>query len=490
MKPAISAAILALLLVPVRGQDSVPAPGRDLVLEDGRYLHVEILGADPGNLHVRLFQTGGQVRIPWSLIREEYRQPLMVGYGYAEDAAASRAEEEGVRLVTKSGDEFLGVPVELLPPQGLPSEIVIWTQGRKQAFKREVIQILESQIVPSVAAFTPDQLYERRTAGGLPADDDAAGHLELARYCMAIDHFEKAVLHLLKVREIDPEFRPEYVAGHLERMEALSRERERAAAIRAARAEANYRRFAKAVQILDDLLTVPDLSPAMKSQAELTKEAILKARWEHYRAVVRTDYFTFLNRRIAALSRDSKLKLKDAQKELRQNLHQLVLNDIAERHGLEPKKEVPKLFQERQVFHPYHASYGSGTFIVLGQAPGAQQRQQALEQALARSLAQQQARNRGQAGSQFANLDQIRLPKAPTPDEWWAQTDSATRADWMKAYFAEYGKVLEVTGDRRDECSQCGGSGTLVFGGSQGEQVPVTCPRCHGHKHDRRIGFK
>ncbi len=462
----------------------------EIVLVDGRYLHIERLRADEQMLTVRNLATGGELSIPWPLIREEYRKPLMVLYGYAEDEEAAKAVEEGVRLVTSSGDEYLGVPVDPLPAQEIPAEFSIWNKGRKVTFKKEVVRVLEAAEVPALEAFTADQLYQRKTAAGLPADDDVEGHLALAKYSMAIEHYEKAVLHLLKLREIDQDYRPEYVANHLQRMEALSREKERTAAIRAAKSESVYNRFPKAIAILDDLLSIGDLSPAIRGQAEMTKEAVLKARWEYYKRIVRNEYFSVLGEKCRALSRDIKLTLKDARQAASRKLHDEILKEIATRHGLDPKKEVQKLLEERVVNSPQAANYGSGSFIVLGQAPGAQQRQQALEQASQRALAEQQARNRNQSGNQFASLDSVRIPKPPTPDEWWKATDSSSRADWLKAYFAEYGKVLTLEGGGTEDCSRCGASGTVMIAGSQGENIPATCPRCHGHRTDRRVRFR
>jgi hypothetical protein len=43
-------------------------PAEDIILIDGRYLHVKILTPSEQGLQVQLLDTGGQVFLPWGLI--------------------------------------------------------------------------------------------------------------------------------------------------------------------------------------------------------------------------------------------------------------------------------------------------------------------------------------------------------------------------------------------------------------------------------------
>ena len=81
----------------------------DIVLIDGRYLQVKVLGATEKKLHIKLLDTGGELWVPWDLIRESDRDRLMVQFGYKEDERPE-ITRPGVRLVTKAGEEFFGVP--------------------------------------------------------------------------------------------------------------------------------------------------------------------------------------------------------------------------------------------------------------------------------------------------------------------------------------------------------------------------------------------
>ncbi|MSR74900.1 MAG: hypothetical protein EXS14_05465 [Planctomycetes bacterium] len=460
----------------------------EITLTDGRYIQVKCLEANERGVRVHLLESGGEVWIPWVLIREADRKALRVRFSLESDDSNLVSAEEGVRLVTKDGDEHLGVPTAPLDLQNLPDEVILIVGGKSTSFKKSVIRLIEVAEVPALAAFTPEQLYQRKVKDGAPGADDVQGHWDLARFCIAIEAPEAAIRHLLALKQADAEFQTEAVARELARMEELARNARVVKAIRDAKQEAFFNRFPRSLQMLDEIVALVDITPMLKSQAEMTKEFVLKKRWEHYRTLVRRDYFTFLDQRIGKMARDEKLTLKDAQKEVRSTLHKDIVSDLAAKHGLDAKTEVQKMWEERVVHSPLSACYGSGSFIVLGRAPGAQEREQALQQALARMMAQQQQQSRG---GQASNTAMPKFPKPPTADEWWTKlSDSGSRADWMKAYYAENGRQLKIAGERKIDCDRCGATGTIKYGGAQGELIPVTCPRCQGHKTDKGVLFK
>ncbi|NRA97193.1 MAG: hypothetical protein HRU14_13385 [Planctomycetes bacterium] len=464
----------------------------DIVLIDGRYLQVKVLGATEKKLHIKLLVTGGELWIPWDLIRESDRDRLMVQFGYKEDERPE-ITRAGVRLVTKAGEEFFGVPEKTFDAQSVPDEVVIIYKGRKWPFKKNMIRTIEWQNIPALEAYTKEQLYEQRLASLSPGDEDLEGHWDLARYCMDIELYARAVEHMLKVREIDPGYRSDFVANQLERLEMLARNQKIVDAIRGAKRESYHKRFDRSVEELDQILSLASLDPNLKADAELTKEGVLKRRWDYFAKLVTRGYFDMMNNKIGKMSRDRKLKLKEAQNELRRELHKEIVADLATKHGLDAKKEVEKMWEERVVHQPRRASYGSGTFIILGKAKGAEQRMQQMQRQMQRQARQQ----RNQGGRRGGNQQQqqqnqtFQPPKPPTKDDWWDKLAvSNMRAQWMKCYYAENGKKLEVVGERKNPCSRCGGTGSIKFAGAQGETIPVTCPRCQGHRHDKGVAYK
>ena len=54
-----------------------------------------------------MLETGGEILIPWNLIREADRDRLMTRFGLKDDTE-NIPLEKGIRLTAKSGDVFLG----------------------------------------------------------------------------------------------------------------------------------------------------------------------------------------------------------------------------------------------------------------------------------------------------------------------------------------------------------------------------------------------
>src|SRR4029079_6159546 len=119
--------------------------------------------------------------------------------------------------------------------------------------------------------------------------------------------------------------------------------------------------------------------------------------------------------------------------------------------------------EDRGFHQPRTASYGSGSFIVLGQAPDAEKYDAELQKYLQNALRNQKQSGNNQNGTVSAAPD--RLPKAPTKEEWWKQSQSSDREQWMLAFCAENAKKVLVVGDRWEDCSRCVGSGFLKFSG-------------------------
>jgi len=459
----------------------------DLVLADGRYLQVRFLKGDERGVHVRLLDTGGEILIPWELIREADRDRLMKHFGLKEDEEDIPLEK-GVKLVAKSGDVFLGVPETPIPEGQIPPEVILWIEGRRVPFKAENIRSLETTMVPSREAFTREQLYERYINQFPLEEDDLEGHWDAARYCASIGYYEKAVQHFLRVQELDPGFRSDYVTNQIERLEDLARNEKILDQLRRAMTKGYYNQFDSALEIVDKLLQIKDMDPNVQLQIELKQQKLQAMRWKHYARLVVRNYHRLLDLKLRKMAADSKLKLNQAKRELRREVHKEIIADLAQRYGLDQKTEVTKMWEERKVHGYRTASYGSGTFIVLGKAKGADKRNQQVEAAIRRALGQRRGRG-GSQSSSFNNTFQ-RLPKPPTPDEWWKKAGSAARWSWMKAYYAENsGQMKDVT-ERWEGCSRCGATGTIGFSGAQGEILKVTCPRCAGHKRDKRVAYK
>jgi hypothetical protein len=192
--------------------------------------------------------------------------------------------------------------------------------------------------------------------------------------------------------------------------------------------------------------------------------------------------------KIRAMSRDEKLKLDEARRRLRADLHKEIVLELSAKHGLDPK-EVEKMWEERGFHQPRTATYGPGSFIVLGRAEGADKLEQEMNRYLQEVLRKQQATRNDQGGSLSAQPE--RLPKPPTKEEWWTKVStSQDREQWMLAFWAENAKRVTIVGDRWEPCGRCGATGSLKFSGAQGDVLRAPCPTCQGHKRHKGVAFK
>jgi hypothetical protein len=476
-------ALIVFLLTPAW------ARGEDLVLVDGRYLQVKLLGATEKALHVHVLETGGKLWIPWPLIAERDRNRLMILYGYKEEDRA-QITVEGVQLITKQGDIYVGVPKEPFDDQSLPDEVIIIHRGSELPFRKDVIRSITRTDVPVLDAYTREQYYKMQLDERKPAEDDLAAQWDMAHLCVDLQDFEHAIVHLLKVRRLDQAYREDYVSNQLTRLEALAKDQRTVDAINDARRDAFVKRFDQAIQKLDQIIAIPDLNPNLKADAEIKKTWVVKARWSHYTKEVTRHYLHLLNRKVGDIAADPKMKLRDAQNVVRRDLHKAIIADLASRFGLDPKKEVEKMWEERVLNQPRVDWYGSGSFIILGKAEAAERLNQQLQRQMAQA-AQQARQSQGARGETGSFTPPMTIPKPPTRDEWWEkQADTGTRASWLKAYFAENSKSVTVVGERVEPCPRCGATGSIKLSGAQGETFPVVCPRCQGHRRDKGVAYK
>lgn len=486
MRRTRSATVIAVLAAAAFGRAPAEADVRrpeDLVLVDGRYLQVKVLEGDAVGVRVMVLETGGTVFIPWDRILERDRLRIMKNTGVFREARQVESEA-GVRLVMKTGDVLLGRLVK-----ETPEELTIRRRGADETYKRALITEIAQEAVPATEIEKERTLYEAKLKEIAPTDDDVAGQLEMAEYAEVLDLYEEAVGHYLKVRAADPEYEAVRVKNTLARLEELSKAKAFREALDQSRRLTNALQFKKSFALLDELDKIPDAPSVVKSEITAIRSWVTSKRYEHFRVLVRDRYLATTKNFIAAMSRDEKLKLAEAQQRLRSKLHKEVVAKLAVDLDLDPKEDVEVMWKDRRM-SSRTASYGSGTFIVLGMAQNAQKQQAELQRALMQDLARrnQQGRGNNQGGSVSAEPE--KLPKPPTKEEWWTRSTAGDREAWMFCYWVETSKQVEIVGESWEQCSRCGATGSLAFSGSQGETLKVTCPMCQGHQKHKGYRFK
>ena len=481
--------LLSLLLLAVL---ALPATADIIFLKDGRMLHVEILNGGERGIDVRRLDTQGKLFIRWDLLRDEDKKRLRIGFGLEDDDSNTDLVMDGHRVFVLRGDYYDG----LIESQD-QKQVVIRTSGRLFTILRHGVRAIEERRVSVFDVYTPAELYDQRLGEIQPTDDDIIGHFEMAAWAQKIGEYDKSIYHYAKAREADPEYRTEFIDNQLVRLEELNRFKEIRNAIRDAEKRGRQHKYKECFGLLDVVAKSDGLPPQIRAEVAKKKEFFAKRRWKYYTTVVEREYHREVIKRINALSRSKDIKTGDAKKRmtidkamsyLRSKLHKDIVAHLAEKHELNPKKEVEKMWKERKARVKRTASYGAGTFIVE-KAGGNRGRQNAN-----RTQQLQDLINRARRGNRNNNNNQgqntFRPPKLISKQEWWIGVDASVRSFWLRAFFAENGRQLEVVSTRRRPCPECGATGSLKRMGSQGAVQKVTCPRCQGTKGDKIITYK
>jgi hypothetical protein len=452
----------------------------DLVLIDGRYLHVKVLSENERGIKVQLLDTGGEIFVPWGLIDEPYRTEIMKRFGRGPEENRVYLEE-GERVNAKSGDFWEGKVTS-----DTAENVVLKHRGSSMTIPKASVRDIEKVQVNVLEIYTPDEYYNKIAGEVKAPEDDIPENMRLGELAGDLGLYDKAFAHYKRVQATDPGYEKERIENILKRLEEFSKNKQIRDALEEAKRNIMYHQFEKAMLQLEALIALQGIPDSIKGEVQIWKERCVKLRYEYYRRLVREHYEKTLYSKIATLSRDEKVKLQDAQRALRSQMHKDVVTEVATRLKLDPK-EVEKMWEERNFGTTRIASYGSGSFIVLGRAPDADKYEAELNKYLQQSLQKQNQRNQG--GSLSAQPD--KLPKPPTKEEWWTKVStSSDREQWMRAYWAEQSKKVTVVGDRWEDCSRCGGTGALKFSGTQGDILRTTCPACQGHKRFKGVAFK
>ncbi len=470
----------------------VAALAEVIFLKDGRLLQVQLLSGTEKGIEVRRLDTGGHLFIRWELLRDEDRQRLRIEFGLDDDLSGADLQMPGQRIYTIKGDDYDGVVV---PHPEDQERVYLRTVKGEIPFLRSAIRRIEDRLVSKFDVYTPEELYQQELDRRQPADDDLQAQFAMARWAAKVGLYAKAVEHYQKVQSIDPEFRTDYVANQLKRLEVLDRRKEIRNGVREADLEAARRHFDVATGLLDELLSLGDLDDITRKEIEKKKERVLKKRWSYYRQQVAREYRRQVDRLIRKVAADKNIGSADKEKRVsidkamsyvRSQLHKDVVEAIAKKFSLDPKKEVEKMWEDRPKGARRTASYGSGTFIVMGEkkvqdAGGGGNRQvQELINRLRRN--RRGGRNQPQA--------QPQQQKLVTKEQWWVRASMIQRSFFLRAYFAENAKKFEVLNTFMRPCPTCGATGTIKELGSQGGIVRRTCPRCHGNKGDRTVNVR
>lgn len=142
------------------------------------------------------------------------------------------------------------------------------------------------------------------------------------------------------------------------------------------------------------------------------------------------------------------------------------------------KDEIEKYWGMRDSKKKIVASFGLGSWIALGGSEGMDYQPSGRRQPLGVDP----------KTGQFLYQNEPQGKRLQTRDEWWQSSNSTTRKEWLKAYYAGNSQYIKVVEQKKVKCSYCKGEGK-VDETREGQNISVICPRCHGVKDDLTIIF-
>lgn len=482
-----------------------PAPFRPVLprevvpiqLRNGALHWAEVVEHDDEGLVLRRIEHGGMVRLPWALMDPVQAEALRRDWGYIE----VEAEELLIavdRLVLTNGSEILGV-IE----SGEGDSFVVRREGNVQVVpKRTVASITGGVQVPALDVYSRDQLYAQEAAR--TAADDPAAQLALATYCERILDYVSAVRHYEAALALEVEGAEE-VTMQLERAQAKAQRQEQVDYLHETQLLQRRGQFDDAMARLDAFASTFPESPLLE-EAQRAKANLLRARERALVELVDRKWSYWARRltRAGVGDRAFEAAAAYAVEELGKEIRERVLADaqvLAEELELE---QLDALWVLRERGRYAQASYGNGTWLLgedraLAGIPASASAQAqtgggekdaeraALEQKIKRFLENQQRARRAQSSAE----------KADSIQAGWQALSVDARAQWLHAYYVEFGGDFELRERpylRR--CSGCGGRGvseTITVGGRTGQDGGTQlepCAVCRGIGSVRRVYYR
>lgn len=476
-----------------------------LRLRDGSFRMGTIQRHSPEGLSFRMLENGGEARLAWGRLDPRQEQELKLRLGYV-DTSGDEVLIEADRIVTIEGQELIGRILERTK-EGLlvktASSTTLVPQNRI-AGAATIVQI------PATEVYTREELYVRQLAQ--TDTKDPASLMELARYCERILEFTRAVEHYSAIQKLDPAWRSDDVRAALSRATEKAKNQvqlEYLAEIDTLLARRKYDEAAARAAAFPERFQG---SPLM-GEAQKRGERIAKARDGFLVDFVRSKWIERAQR--VARSASTNMTLEQVVGYLEEKMREDVLNGVLKDAQTISKSldadAVRKLFAQRKRVRWERASFGFGTWL-LGEdraLKGEQQAPAANAQPTTELDKQRQALN-AQIQRYLQNQQMVARAKTSAEDsedksKFWQEYSSASRTQWILAYYAEFGGDFEVNPKPElDNCSECGGTGvrvlTLVGGNvaqpQNGQQRSTAtdekrkCEACHGIGRVRRILYR
>ena len=493
--------LLALLFL-LAGAARAQAPDAIMLrLRDGSVRWGSVEGHDADAIRFRSLETGGVARLPWALLDPAEERELRARFGYVE-LGAEEVTIEADRLVLVDGGEVVGLIVDRTK-----DALIVKQNGTTVPVPKNRLAGASSTVtVPATVVFTRDELYARELDAVSPRT--AEDHFRLGQYCERILDYAHAVEHYAKAASADPAFRRDDVAVAKQRCEARAARQAEVdwlAEVDLLSARRKYDEALARAAAFAEKFPASELLPDAKKR----EQRVVRARDRDVAERVARSWHAWVGR----LARDaaSKMTFEETLGYLEDRLGQDVLERVTKEVAAITKTADPevvrKMWRDRRKVHWYRASYGHGTWLLGKKAALAGEEAEPVEAKPVGEKDRQRAELEEKVRRWFANQELKRTSRTKEEqvderEQVWKEIGSASRAQWIVAWYAENSGDMEVGAKPLlANCRECGGKGTReiavaganvatsMIGSGRADQT-IECPTCRGLGRVRRISYR
>jgi len=501
-------ALAGLLLAAAAGAQTGPAaaePGAAAMMlrfYDGSILWGRIADHDAQTVEFLRLDTGGRVRLPWSLLDPSQAEGLQERFGYV-DLSGDEVMCEADRLVLEDGTEFIGKIVGRTD-----ADILVKTANSLLNVPKARLRAAATVVqAPALDVYTREELYQQELAHLDP--DQAASQFELAVFCERVLAFDRAVEHLEAARALDPAFKTAEVENGLERNRTKLAQVEQLEDLREIDRLRARGRFDEALAKCGLFLESYPRSP-LRRDAQRKQQQVEDARDRKLRERVVQSWHDWARKLTFRAAQDPDMSFESAvnwvedglRGEILAAVHRELTTSVSD--ALTPD-EITAYWAARENGRWQKASYGDGSWLLgedralagLPQAAADRDQPQSETEALRQRL--EERMKRYQRNQSVVRRSQADFDEEAEQVDFWTHWSSAGRAQWLLAYYAEFGGDMELRPEPFfRKCPDCNGTGareiirtgSAVTGARGAGSRLVPCRTCHGIGTWRRISYR
>ena len=425
---------------------SVPASALLLRLRDGGIRWGEIVEHDATGLRFRLLSHGGEVSLPWEFLDPAQEEELREDFGYV-DVSSEELMITADRLVLIDGREVVGV---ILVREG--PNFLVKVGGNELAIpKRRVASLTGGQLIPALDIYSREELYGQYLA--VLDETDPVAQVELATLCERILDFVGAARHYQAALDLEPTEGVAAIELKLARAGEKALQQVQIDYLREAEVLRKRGRFDEALARLgafaENFRGSPLVIDAAEQQvrtAELRDVAaskLVKRRWGYWAK-------RLLREAARGMSFDQAQAYVTGElsQHVRRGVHIDVVKHISQAIPLEA---INDYWGVRRKVRYSTASYGQATWL-LGKdraRAGTERKAKEVEVAPESALSKERAAfaekmKRFQQNQQRAARARGGANDAEFAETFWGSMPAGKRANWMFAYYVEFGGDHEL----------------------------------------------